>query len=295
MGSVAFHEPRTVAEVVDLLSRYPEARCLAGGQTLVAEMNAGMQSPKVLVSLRHVEGLREITKTADRTITIGAMATHRMIARSDVLVDGNSLLRVAASSIASPAIRAAATMGGSICRADARLDYPAVLLALDATIDVRSATDNRSISAGEFFVDLFETSLLAGEFVTHVRIPAAPVGSVGIYERVSRADHDIATVSVALVLGMRNEVCSHVALAIGSCGPRPIRSREAEARLRGNKLTDDDVAAASKLIVELAAPANDVRGTSEYRSILIPRLVQRSITRAMRLCGAAGSATTCAT
>jgi carbon-monoxide dehydrogenase medium subunit len=292
MGSVAYHEPRTPAEVAELLSKYPEARCLAGGQTLVAEMNAGLQAPKILVSLRRVEGLHEITEASDGEIIIGAMATHRMIAQSEVFRDGRSLLRVAASSIASPAIRATATIGGSICRADARLDYPAVLLALDATIDVRSAADSRSIPAGEFFIGLFETSLRAGEFVTHVRIPAPPAGSVGIYERVSRVDHDIATVSVALVLGLRNEVCSYVALAIGSCGPRPIRSREAEARLRESKLAGSDVTAASKLLVEQAMPASDVRGSSEYRSMLITRLVDRALKGAMHSCSGNGTANT---
>jgi aerobic carbon-monoxide dehydrogenase medium subunit len=262
MGSVAYHEPRTVGEVAALLSR-GRARCLAGGQILIAEMNAGFPPPEVLISLGRVDELRDIERRPDGAMNVGAMVTHRTILRSDLFHNSHDLLRAAAFHIASPAIQSVATIGGSICRGDPRLDYPAVLLALDAVIHVRSVEGTRAIETREFFVDSCQTALRPNEFVTHVEFRPVHIASIGLYDRVSRTSHDLATVSVALAVRIENGICSEIALALGSCGPTPIRSREAEERLLGSHLDADDVAEACELM-------------------LIPRVVQRVIARAAR-------------
>jgi len=281
MGSVAYHEPRTLAEVATLLSR-GGARCLAGGQTLIAEMNAGFPPPDVLISLRRVDELRDIERRPDGALNVGAMVTHRTILRSNLFHNSHDLLRAAAFHIASPAIQSVATIGGSICRGDPQLDYPAVLLALDAVIHVRSVEGTRAIETREFFVDSCRTALRPNEFVTHVEFRPVHVASIGLYDRVSRTSHELATLSVALALRIENGICSEIALALGSCGPTPIRSREAEERLLGSRLDADDIAEACELIVRRAKPESDIRATSGYRSILIPRVVQRVISRAGR-------------
>ncbi len=282
MGSVAYLEPRTVAEVAALLSRGGTVRCLAGGQTLIAEMNAGFPPPEALICLRRVDELRDIERRPDGALSVGAMVTHRTILRSDLFLNSHDLLRAAAFHIASPAIQSVATIGGSICRGDPRLDYPAVLLALDAVIHVRSVEGTRAIQTREFFVDSCQTALRPNEFVTRVEFPPGHCASIGLYDRVSRTSHDLATVSVALALRIENGICSEVALALGSCGPTPIRSREAEERLLGSRLDADDIAEACELIVRRARPESDIRGTSGYRAMLIPRIVQRMFARAGR-------------
>ncbi|MCZ7658118.1 MAG: FAD binding domain-containing protein [Xanthobacteraceae bacterium] len=123
--AVEFYEPRTIADAVAILASVPDARCLAGGQTLVAGMNMGSAfRPPALVSLQGIAELAEITQRADGVIVVGAMATHEAVARSQLFRGGCEVVREAAGRIAHPAIRTRGTMGGSICHADPAADYP---------------------------------------------------------------------------------------------------------------------------------------------------------------------------
>jgi aerobic carbon-monoxide dehydrogenase medium subunit len=279
--------PRTVDEAIAILLQDPDARCLAGGQTLVAMMNAGLAEPSTLVTLRHVGELAGIQVDADGAILIGAMTRHAEVAREARLAGGLAVVREAASGIAHPAIRNLGTLGGSLCHADPNSDYPAAVTAAEAEIEVAGAQGRRWVSAGDFFVDFLTSALEPGELVTRVRLPKAPRGSVGVYEKFARVDGDYATVSVALMLSLSGEVCESVSLALGSCGATPVRSPEAEARLRGSRLDADALQAACGHLLERCSPIDDVRGSAEYRRMLVPRLVGRAFARAKQKAGAA--------
>ncbi len=280
MDTVSFHEPRTVAEAVAILADIPDARCLAGGQTLVAGMNMGPLRPPALISLRRIDEIRGIRGEPDGSVVVGAMATHRMVAQADGFQAGLEVVRQAARRIAHPAIRTMGTMGGSICHADPAADYPAVLVATDARIEIASSRGRREVPSSAFFVDFLTTAVDPDEMVTAIRFPAAAMKTVGEYEKFARVDGDFATVSVALLLGMRDGKCATISLALGSCGPTPVRVAAAEARLIGSRLDEADIREASDLLAAASSPMDDVRGTAEYRLMLIPRLVARTVRRA---------------
>lgn len=280
MTPIAYHDPVTIEDAVRLLGEDPEAVCLAGGQTLVAGMNTGFVQPSALISLRRIAALQGIHRDAGGAIAIGAMATHRTISREACLTGGHAVLRTAAGAIAHPAIRAMGTIGGSICHADPMADYPGVLSALDAEMEIASRNGGRRVGAEEFFVDFLTTALEPGELLVRIHLPAAPAGSVGVYEKFARADGDFATVSVALMLAMDGPRCRAVSLALGSCGATPLRSRQAESLLRGSELTRDILAEGCRLLDRMAQPMDDVRGSAAYRRSLIPRLVGRAVARA---------------
>ena len=279
MTQVALYEPKTVDEALHHL-REDGALCLAGGQTLLAMMNANLVRPTALVSLAHISELVGISTTR-HSVRIGAFTQHYLIASEEQLRDGNKALRESAVSIASTAIRNMGTMGGSVSLADPGADYPPVLVAVNAMIEIASAHGKRrQVSAKDFFVDWYTTVLEPGELVTAVTVPIAKKGSLGFYEKLSRVEGDYATASVAGVIKLdRKGRCQTIKLVVGACGPVPINVAEAEAVLIGSSLGDTVVSAAAKQIAAACDPVDDVRGSSEYRRQVIPILIKRGLTR----------------
>ncbi len=269
-------EPRTLDEALAILSSEDDARALAGGATLVAMMNADLVTPEVLVGLRRITSLHGITETTGG-LRIGAMTTHNEISGDSRLSGAMAVVKSAASQIAHDAIRDVGTIGGALSHGDPNADFPSAVTAANASIEIASAEGLRSVPADDFFVDYLETVLAPGELVTAVNIPFGPASAWGHYLKFSRADGDYATVSVALVLGLNHGRCDYARFAVGACGPRPIRVEPAEDRLIGSELAIDDVAAAGEMLAGAADPVDDVRGSSEYRQMLIPRLLARAI------------------
>ena len=272
-----FHGPSTVGEAVSLLAADEDARCLAGGATLVAMMNADVVMPSALVSLRHIEALGGISGDPGGGLRIGAMTTHREVAEAAGLHGAHALLPETARVIGHPAIRNMGTIGGSIGHGDPQADYPGALVALDAAMELQGPGGARAVAAGDFFVDYLETALAPGELITAVTLPPSPAGAFGAYEKFARVEGDYATVSVAAAVAMEAGKCGHVRVALGSCGPTPVRAEEAEARLAGTALGDEDIAAAAAILREACDPVDDVRGSGEYRMMLVEPLLGRAL------------------
>ena len=270
-------EPETLDEAITALAGADDARCLAGGATLVAMLNAELVDPSVLVGLRRIQALRGISRTANG-IRIGAMTTHNEIAVDERLVGAAAVLRSAAGQIAHDAIRHVGTIGGSIAHADPSADWPTAITAADATIEIASAGGTRTVSVDEFFVGYLQTAAQPGEILTAIDIPAGPKNARGHYLKFSRVDGDYATVSIAIVLAMAGKRCEYIRFAAGACGATPIRVAAAEDRLLGTELAVEDIAEAGELLAAAADPVSDVRGSAEYRRLLIPRLLNRAIT-----------------
>ena len=274
-----FHQPETVDDAVKLLAADEDARCIAGGATLVAMMNAQLVEPSALISLRGIAELSAIAGLDDGSVRIGAMARHRAIAEHDGFDGGQRVVRDAARVIGHPAIRNMGTIGGSISHADAAADYPAALVAANATIEIAGAGGTREVEAGAFFVDYLETALEEGEIVTAVRLPAA-AAAASAYEKFARVEGDFATVSAAVVVTMDGATCRDIRLAVGSCAAFPVRVAEAEDALEGSGLADDDVNGAAEMIVAACDPVSDFRGSAEYRLALVPVMLRRAIAAA---------------
>jgi len=271
----AFHQPASLSDALALLARKPEAICLAGGQSLVAAINTGLVQPAMLVDLNHIESLRGISYADDGTLTVGAMTTHAAIADADTLRGAHCLLAETAKRIAHPAIRLRGTMGGSICHADPAADYPAALVALGAEVEIAHESGSRHVAAADFFTGFLSTDLKPSEMVTAIRFP--PFTGAAGYDKVARAEGDFATVSLALALDVREGRCLHAGLAVGACGPVPVRSIEAEKQLIEGGLHAASLIEAGQLLTTAADPADDLRGSAAYRRRLIPRLLTRAV------------------
>jgi len=166
MYSFNYHKAASVADAASLLAKNPEAKLLAGGQTLIASMKLRLAGPSDLVDLRAIAELRGVKASAG-TLSIGAMSSHAEVAASkDVQKAIPALARLAAG-IGDRMVRNMGTLGGSVANSDPAADYPAAVLGLAATIN----TDKRKIPADQFFTGMFETALQPGEIITSIDFP----------------------------------------------------------------------------------------------------------------------------
>ncbi len=273
-------QPTTVAEAIGLFSAADDAKFLAGGQTLVAMINADLIEPGALISLRRIEELGAITPLEDGAVRIGAMVTHAAIAAYGDFGPAQRIVAEAARVVAHPAVRNVGTIGGSIAHADPAADYPAALVAADALVSVAGADGARTIPIEEFFVDYLETVLEEGEIVTAIELPRGPVGAVAVYEKIARVDGDFATLSLALVAVRDGAGFRAVCLALGSAGPIPVRVAEAEASLTGRPIGEDEIKTAALALVAASDPIDDMRASAAYRQRLVLRVLARAIAAA---------------
>jgi carbon-monoxide dehydrogenase medium subunit len=264
--SMDYMAPSTLEEAYRALD-VEDALCLAGGQSLVALMNLGLIAPSRLVSLRRIPVLRGIDVGSDGSLRVGAMTTHAELATLDAAAAGPALLAQAARVVAYPAVRAWGTIGGAVAHADPAADYPAALVAADASIEVASAAGSRHIAAREFFRGVFETALGKGEIVTAIRIPAGPPSGRAAYRKLSLVSGDFAILSVAAI------VARTACVAIGGCGAIPLHAE-------GLDLSDAALLEAGRAIAAQCDPPSDHRASAAYRRKVLPELIRRAVREA---------------
>ena len=210
---------------------------------------------------------------------IGAMTRHVDTATSDCFKDGQRVVPYAAVRIANRVVRNMGTMGGSISFADPAADYLAALTAAEATINVASPEGSRSLPIADFVTDWYTTALAPDEIVTSIDVPAAPPGSVGHYEKLARVSGDFAIVSIAIMARFEGDICRFIRMAVGGCGPAPLRLREAEALLEGTSVSPSLISEAGRMLVSISDPVDDVRASAEYRRTVLPRLLVKAISQ----------------
>ena len=165
----AYARARSLAEAFDLIER-PGARILAGGQSLIPSLNMRLASPQLLVDITRLKELATI-EARQAGLQVGALVTHSQILLSAEIRQRVGLLAQAAAHVAHPAIRNRGTLGGSLALADPAAEYPAVALALNATLVLKHRRGERRVSAGNFFKGLFETDLRPGEILAAAEFP----------------------------------------------------------------------------------------------------------------------------
>jgi carbon-monoxide dehydrogenase medium subunit len=134
----------------------------------------------------------------------------------------------------------------------------------------------------DFFVDWYKTALQPGDMVKAIHVPKADPNAVGYHEKYARVEGDFATVSAHVILSMNGETCNYIRIAIGACGPVPVRLVEAEKLLAGKSLTKDLILQAGRMLSEACDPVDDVRGSATYRLKLIPQLLLTAVEKAQR-------------
>jgi CO/xanthine dehydrogenase FAD-binding subunit len=215
-------------------------------------------------------------------LSIGAMARHRALERSDSVALHAPLLRDAMPFVAHPAIRSRGTIGGSLAHADPAAELPAVALALNAQLTLTRLGATRQVAADDFFVGLFTTALEPGELLTTVTLPARAGRTGCAFQEISRRHGDFALAGVAAVVSVdETSSCVAARIVLLSVADRPTVARAAARALVGQPLTDEAIhaAAAAAADTDIDPPA-DIHASSRYRRQLIRVLTQRALNEA---------------
>lgn len=277
-----FHYVRaqTVSEAVALLQEHgPEAKVLAGGQSLIPMMKLRLARPPVLVDLNRAREL-EYLKAADGALAFGGLA--RLSELESERVRGRCpILAAAARHIGHAAIRHRGTVCGSLAHADPAAELPIVALALDAELKVVGPNGPRRIPAREFFVSYFTTSLEPGEILVEARFPFVPAGAGWSFLELARRAGDFALAAVAVVLerGPGGTVLNP-RIALGAVADRAIRCLGAEGCLRGEPAGAALFNAAAVEAARPLHPASDVHASGAYRRHVARVLVERALAEA---------------
>ena len=260
-----------------LRDREGEAKLLAGGYSLIPLIKLRLAQPALLVDLRDVSGLDGIAEHDDE-LRIGARATHRQIHEHPVVVERYPMLHEATGLIGDPQVRNWGTIGGSIAHADPASDWPALLLALNATIVCRSGAGERTVKARDFFLDTFSTAIEPTEVLTEVRVRSRPKHAGGAYNKLERKVGDFATCGSAVVLSLDGEGrIDWAGVALTGVAECPFAATDAEAVLQGGAPGEELFKAAAAAAGAQARPAADVRGPIEYKRAMAAEMTLRSL------------------
>lgn len=278
-AGMRFFAPKTIAEATKLLALTQHYRCLAGGGLVVPGLREGVR-PAGLVSLKHIAALRGLVRKKGGAVHIGAMTSHSEIMRSELLNGGLAVVRLAAAEIAHPVIRNMATVGGTVCRADPSADYGCALLAADAAIHLRSRTGERILAIDDFTMGDGDTARRYDELLIAVSLPPDAGHCTSGYTRFSRVDGDYPVATAAVRLGWHDGAVVSARVAIGGCGPKAYLVDEAETMLCGVDSVADIPDALICAAVTAGKPKSDIKGSAEYRRMLIPGLLSRALSQA---------------
>jgi carbon-monoxide dehydrogenase medium subunit len=283
-----YHRPSTLQDAVALLGRLGEdAKVLAGGQSLIPLMKLRLASPRHVVDLNRIGGLDGIAER-DGALVIGALVRESELETSDVVRRRFPILADACRVIADPIVRNLATVGGNLAHGDPANDHPAVMLALEAEVVALGPKGTRKMPVAGFFTGPLETALAPGEILTEIRIPLPPPRSGGAYLKLERKVGDFATAAVGVQLTLGdNGACARVGIGLTNVGPTPIKATRAEGLLRGQRPDDATIREAARAAAAESDPAEDLRGSVEYKRDLVRVLTTRAIRRALERAGAA--------
>lgn len=279
--SFDYEAPSSVEEAVAILGKNPEAKILAGGQSLIALMKLRLASPAVLVDINKIEGLGYI-KEDNGWLSIGAMTRESDLDASDLIRKKYPMLADTTRVIADPLVRNLSTLGGNLAHADPANDHPATMLAYGAELVATGPKGERTIPVEDFFTGPFETSLAQDEILTEIRIPAPDGKSGGAYVKMERKVGDYATAAVAAQVKLGNNgVVEQVGIGLTNVGLTPIQATAAEDSLLGKEADEAAISEAAQLASEAAEPEEDPRGSVDYKRALVKTLTHRAIKAAV--------------
>ena len=275
----AYHAPTTMDEALALVGELgDEAAILAGGQSLIPLLNLRLARPAAVVDIGRIPGLDGIDVDRDG-ITCGAMARAADLERNPEASAALPCLAEALHVLGHPQIRNRTTVGGNVAHADPASELPAVLVAMDGVVSLRSASRGaRQVAAADFFRSVYVTARAPDEIVTEVRFPRFPGRST--FLELARRPGDFALVGACVGVATEDTTARDVRIAVCGAGERAVRLATAEAVLVGRPVSEAAVVEAAGVARTSVVPLEDLGGSAEYRAAMVEVLVARGLRRA---------------
>jgi len=278
MKASAFSYARatSVANALELLGAHGDrAKVLSGGQSLMPAMNLRLISPELIVDIGELAELRGIAVNGG-TLRIGALTRHVDLQRSPDVAAHAPLLTEAIAHVAHPAIRNRGTIGGSLAHADPASELPACIVALSATIIVRSPKGERRIAAGDFFRGIYETALSPDELLMAVELPVGRTNSAHFFHEFARRHGDYAIAGLAAQAMVDGDAFTDLRLAFFAVGDRPVLAKAAN-RLVNLSISPAVLSEASAALAEELDPQEDLQASASMRRHLAKVLMRRCV------------------
>jgi carbon-monoxide dehydrogenase medium subunit len=269
--------PATVAEAVALLAAHGgDAKPIAGGQSLVPILAFRLAAPTLLVDLRKLDELRDIT-IGDRGVTLGAMVRWRDVLEHPRLRHAHPLLVAAVEHIAHYQIRNRGTVGGSLAHADPAAELPCIAVTCEAEIVALGPKGRRVIVAAEFFRGALLTALQPDEIITEIRFPAWPRDRRFGFREFARRRGDFALAAAAVCFDVVEQKFRNVRVGAIGAADRPMRLAAAERALEAHDITEAKISAGAAAAAGAVDPADDIHASGAYRKTLIGVMVERAL------------------
>jgi carbon-monoxide dehydrogenase medium subunit len=275
-ASFDYLAPTSVADALAALAEAgDDAKVMAGGQSLLPILRMRLNAPDKVIDLGKIKELQGVTEDGNH-IVIGAMTTYADVLASDLVRQHAGLLTDAITEVADPQIRHRGTVGGALVHADPAGDVGAPALALDTEFVITGPGGERTVAAGGFFQDLFETAVGEGELLTAIRIPKH-TGWGHRYEKFVRVSHQWSIVAVAATVRVEGGSIAEARIGLTNMGSTPLRATAVEQALVGRPATDEAVRGACTAAADGTNPPSDLNGDSDYRKHLATVLTRRAV------------------
>ena len=274
-----YFAPSTVEEALDFLGRYgPDAKVLAGGQSLMPLMNLRLVRPSVVIDINRIDALAGIEPSADGGLSVGALTRQRDLERSALVRQRFPVVAAAIPHIGHFQIRNRGTVGGSSAHADPAAEIPALCRALNAQFVVAEADGERTVPAGEFFLGLLTTAVEPDQLLVRIQLPGLTGRWNWGFQEVSRRHGDFAlTGAIALLRLDEQAVCLESRITMFGVGDAPVRATAAEEALVGRVVDSDARNEAARLVSESVDPSSDIHASAEYRKDVSGVMARRAL------------------
>lgn len=277
-SSFSYKRAGSVAEAIQLLGD-GDAKILAGGHSLIPAMKLRLNAPETLIDIARIPELRHISVKGN-TLIIGAGATHHDIMSSGDVQSRLPALAECAGMIGDVQVRNRGTIGGALAHADPAADYPALMLVANAEMVVQGPGGERTIAAGDFFVDLFETAMGEQEILTEIRIPDLHPHTGTTYMKFYQPASRYAIVGCAAIVTATGGTYRDVRVAFTSVGSVAFRDAGVEGALNGQAVGDAAIEAAAQHAANGVDVLEDHFASSEYRQHLARVMAKRALKQA---------------
>ena len=273
-----YHAPTSIGAAIELLASQPNARLLAGGQSLMPMLNFRLTHPDHLIDLNRIGELAYI-REAGGEVAIGAMTRQREVEFSPLVAQRLPLLAAAIRWVGHRQTRNRGTVGGSLCHLDPSAEIPAVAMALDANLTIRSPRGERTITMREFARDLMTTALEPDELLTELRLTAWPVGHGAAFVEFARRHGDFAIIAVAAMVVIEGGRIRRASITVAGVNSTALRLTEAEQALIGAAIKEAPAIGAA--IAANVTAMGDATYPSWYRQKLAGSLTRRALVAAI--------------